>query len=258
MNLEKRTHYCGEARASDIGKELLVKGWIHFRRDHGGLIFIDLRDRSGLLQIVFDPDVLDKGEFDQAHGLRDEYVLAVHGKLRERPEGTVNPNMPTGEVEMLIDRFEILNTSKPTPFKLDEFQAVSEELRLRYRYLDLRRPKVQQNMLTRAKLMKVTRKYLDDCGFVEIDTPILTKSTPEGARDFLVPSRMEPGAFYALPQSPQLLKQTLMVSGYDRYYQIARCFRDEDFARTASRSLRRSISRCRLSRPTICMRLSRV
>ncbi|MBN1515124.1 aspartate--tRNA ligase [Candidatus Sumerlaeota bacterium] len=230
LTYQRRTHYCNEPRAEHIGQELLVKGWVHFRRDHGGLIFIDLRDRTGLLQIVFDPEAMEPEQFAKAHDVRAEYVLAVCGTLRERPAGMLNSKMDTGDVELLITRFEILNQSKPTPFKLDDHHGkVGEDIRLKYRYLDLRRPEIQKNIIMRSQLMKVSRDYLHAQGFLDIDTPILTKSTPEGARDFLVPSRMEEGAFYALPQSPQLFKQSLMIAGYDKYYQIARCFRDEDF-----------------------------
>jgi len=229
LRFASRTCYCGEVRASHIGQRVVLKGWIHSRRDHGGLIFIDLRDREGLCQVVLDPQAMDKAHFDQAHRLRDEWVLAIEGVVRERPEGTVNPNLPTGEVEVAADRFEVLNIAEPTPFKINEHTALNENVRLRYRYLDLRRPEMQRIIRGRAKLLGVVRRYFDSLGFLEIETPILTKSTPEGARDFLVPSRLNPGTFYALPQSPQLFKQILMVAGYDKYYQIARCFRDEDF-----------------------------
>lgn len=224
-----RTCYCGEVRPSHIGQRIVLKGWIHRRRDHGGLIFIDLRDREGLCQVVLNPEEMDKEKFDQAHRLRDEWVLAIEGVVRERPEGTVNPNLPTGEVEVASDRFEILNVSDPPAFRLDEYQSISENVRLRHRYLDLRRPEMQKIIRGRHQLLGIVRRYFDAQGFVEVETPILTKSTPEGARDFLVPSRMNPNKFYALPQSPQIFKQILMVAGYDKYYQIARCFRDEDF-----------------------------
>jgi len=223
-----RTCYCGEVRQSHIGRRLILKGWIHRRRDHGGLIFIDLRDREGLCQIVLNPQEMDADHFEQAHRLRDEWVLAIEGVVRERPEGTINPNLPTGAIEVAADRFEILNTCEPLPFQLDEHEQVSENVRLRYRFLDLRRPEMQRIIRGRAKFVGAVRRYFDSIGFIEIETPVLTKSTPEGARDFLVPSRLNPGAFYALPQSPQLFKQILMVSGYDKYYQIAKCFRDED------------------------------
>lgn len=225
----KRTYYCGEIRASHIGEEVVMKGWVHTRRDHGNIIFIDLRDRTGLCQVELDPQHMSDKFFERAHGIRNEYVLAVKGKITERPEGTVNPKLVTGQVELKATEFEILGTSRPLPFRLDEYASVGEEVRLRYRYLDLRRPEMQNIIMNRAKVYRIVRDYLDDNGFIEIDTPILTKSTPEGARDFLVPSRLSPGMFYALPQSPQLFKQILMVAGYDRYFQIARCFRDEDF-----------------------------
>ncbi|GAB4324397.1 MAG: aspartate--tRNA ligase [Candidatus Sumerlaeia bacterium] len=223
-----RSIYCGQAREEHIGQTLIVKGWLGSGRDHGGLIFGDLRDREGVLQIVFDPDQLPPDKFAEAHRLKDEWVLAVQGTLRRRPEGTVNDRIPTGAVELLVSDFIVLNRSDLPPFSIDEYANAGEEVRLRYRYLDLRRPRMQRIMRTRSLITRTVRAYLDSVGFLEIETPILTKSTPEGARDFLVPSRLVPGAFYALPQSPQLFKQILMVAGYDKYYQIARCFRDED------------------------------
>ena len=223
-----RSCYCGEPRIGDIGKELVLKGWVHHRRDHGGLIFIDLRDRSGICQAVLDPSTMDARGFDEAHSLRSEYVLAVRGKVTPRLEGAVNPNIATGEIELKITEFEVLNASRPVPFKLDEYAQLSEDVRLRYRYLDLRRPEMQRNIILRAKAMAAVREHLDGEGFLEIETPILNKSTPEGARDFLVPSRLTPGRFYALPQSPQIFKQILMIAGYDKYYQLPKCFRDED------------------------------
>lgn len=225
----RRTCYCGELKESDVGKTVILKGWAARRRDHGGVIFIDLRDRSGFVQVVFKPDVLPKEEFDIAHDLKVEYVIAVKGEVIFRTPETINPNIPTGKIEVVISHFELLNTSNPVPFKLDEYTQISEETRLKYRYLDLRRPEMQKNMMLRSKLYGIVRNYLSNKGFVEFETPILTKSTPEGARDFLVPSRLSHGCFYALPQSPQLFKQLLMVAGYDKYFQIARCFRDEDF-----------------------------
>lgn len=224
----RRTCYCGELRASDIGKEVVLKGWVHRRRDHGGLIFVDLRDREGICQVVFSPELLSAEEFQRAHKIRNEYVLAVKGKVTHRPPETENPNLKTGEVEVRVTKYEILNTSMPLPFQLDEYSPVSEDVRLRYRYLDLRRAEMQRNIMFRSRLYKVVRDYFYEKGFVEVETPILTKSTPEGARDFLVPSRLNPGTFYALPQSPQLFKQILMIAGFDKYFQIARCFRDED------------------------------
>ena len=228
LNEAPRTCYCGDPRAKDVGKTLVLKGWVHHRRDHGGLIFIDLRDRTGLCQVVLDPSRMNPDTFKQAHAIRSEYVLAARGKLTPRIEGCVNPNLPTGEVELEVEEFEILNSSRPVPFPLDEYGHVNEDIRLKYRYLDLRRPEMQRNMTQRARVMRAVREYLDNTGFLEIETPILNKSTPEGARDFLVPSRLMPGQFYALPQSPQIFKQILMVAGYDKYYQLAKCFRDED------------------------------
>ena len=223
----KRTSYCGMLTAEDIGKEVVLMGWAMRRRDHGGLIFVDLRDREGLAQIVFDPEIKAEAH-RKAESVRNEFVLAVKGKVAPRPEGTVNPSLKTGEVEIIVSECKILNRSKALPFTLDEHVDVAENIRLKYRYLDLRRPALQKNLLLRSKVTEITREYLSKSGFVEIETPYLSKSTPEGARDFLVPSRISPGQFYALPQSPQLFKQILMVSGFDRYYQIVRCFRDED------------------------------
>jgi len=223
----KRTSYCGMLTAEDIGKEVVLMGWAMRRRDHGGLIFVDLRDREGLAQIVFDPEIKEEAH-RKAEGIRNEFVLAVKGKVAPRPEGTVNSSLKTGEVEIIVSECKILNRSKALPFTLDEHVDVAENIRLKYRYLDLRRPSLQRNLLLRSKVTEITREYLSKTGFVEVETPYLSKSSPEGARDFLVPSRMTPGYFYALPQSPQLYKQILMVSGFDRYYQIVRCFRDED------------------------------
>ncbi|WP_133512529.1 aspartate--tRNA ligase [Candidatus Thiosymbion oneisti] len=222
-----RNHYCGDLNRRHIGEEIRLCGWVHRRRDHGGVIFVDLRDREGLVQVVFDPDRPEM--FRLAEQLRSEYVLHVHGRVRPRPEGTENREMATGEVEVLALALEVLNASDTPPIQLDEYaQDVSEELRLRYRYLDLRRPEMQGRLRTRARVTGTLRRFLDGHGFLDLETPILTKSTPEGARDYLVPSRTHPGRFFALPQSPQLFKQLLMMSGLDRYYQIARCFRDED------------------------------
>lgn len=219
-----RSHYCGHVNESLIGQEVTVAGWVHRRRDHGGVIFVDLRDREGLLQVVFDPDL--EAIFADAERIRGEYVLAITGTVRERPEGTINPNMPTGQVEVLARELTVLNASKTPPFHHDE--NASEEMRLRYRYLDLRREQMQRNLRLRHEVARTIRGCLDAQGFVEMETPILTKTTPEGARDYLVPSRTHPGQFFALPQSPQLMKQLLMMSGFDRYYQIVKCFRDED------------------------------
>ncbi|MDR2645144.1 MAG: aspartate--tRNA ligase [Endomicrobium sp.] len=224
----KRSSYCGDVREDSIGKDkdIVVCGWVHSRRDHGGVIFIDLRDREGLLQIVFQPE--NKEIFKIAEGLRSEYVVSVKGLVRKRPEGTLNPNMPTGSIELVVSKIEILNTCPGLPFEISDYTETSEELRLKYRYLDLRRPNFQKNFIMRHKVANEIRNFLNDKSFLEIETPFLTKSTPEGARDFLVPSRLHHGSFFALPQSPQLFKQILMVSGFDKYYQIARCFRDED------------------------------
>ncbi len=219
-----RSDYCGQVDQALIGSEVSVCGWVHRRRDHGGVIFIDLRDREGLLQIVFDPDRAEI--FAQAERIRSEYVLAVKGLVRDRPEGTVNPNMPTGQVEVLAHELEILNRSETPPFHHDEHAG--EELRLKYRYLDLRRKDMMSNLLLRHKVTKAMRDFLDREGFIDVETPMLTRATPEGARDYIVPSRTHPGTFFALPQSPQIFKQLLMMSGLDRYYQIVRCFRDED------------------------------
>src|SRR5450631_3111287 len=223
----KRTHYCGDLRAADIGSEVILMGWALRRRDHGGLIFIDLRDREGIAQIVFDPEV-NASAHGAAESVRSEFVLAIRGKVIPRPEGTVNPTMKTGEVEIQVLESKLLNRSKPLPFMLDEHSEINENIRLKYRYLDLRRPQLQHNLILRSKVSQVTRTYLTENGFIELETPFLTKSTPEGARDFLVPSRINQGSFYALPQSPQIFKQILMISGFDRYFQVVRCFRDED------------------------------
>ncbi len=223
----KRSCYCGDLRATDEGREVTVMGWVHTRRDHGGLIFVDLRDRSGLLQVVFNPEI-DRNAFELAQDLRSEYVVAVRGRVEHRPPETVNPNLATGEIEVTAATAKLLSRARPTPFPIDGGNAINESTRLKYRYLDLRRPAMQENVIFRHRLAKTVRDYLDGQGFIEVETPILTRSTPEGARDYLVPSRVNPGHFYALPQSPQLFKQLLMVSGIDRYFQIVRCFRDED------------------------------
>ncbi len=227
VNGLNRTHYCGNVRSSDIDKEVTLFGWVQNWRDHGGVIFIDLKDREGLVQIVFDPSV-DEDNHKMASKLRSQYCIGVKGIVRHRPEGTVNPNLKTGEVEVVVKKLIVFSESEILPFQVEEYVNVNEEVRLKYRYLDLRKPKMQRNLMVRYKAAFATRKYLDSQGFIDIETPILTKSTPEGARDFLVPSRLSYGKFYALPQSPQLFKQLLMVSGFDRYYQITKCFRDED------------------------------
>jgi len=221
-----RSHYCGHVSEDHIDEELNLCGWVHRRRDHGGVIFIDLRDREGLVQVVVDPDT--PGAFATAEQVRSEYVLRVTGRVRARPEGTVNPDLPTGRVEVLCQALELLNPARTPPFPLDEDKEVSEDVRLNYRYVDLRRPEMVQRIRMRSEITRQLRYFLDERGFLDIETPILTRATPEGARDYLVPSRTHPGAFFALPQSPQLFKQLLMVSGLDRYYQIVRCFRDED------------------------------
>ncbi len=221
-----RSHYCGQLRQSDIDSEVQLNGWVHRRRDHGGVIFLDVRDHHGIIQVVFDPDT--EQAFALADQVRNEYVLQIKGRVRARDAAAVNPKMPTGEVEVLGLELEILNASETPPFQLDEYSDAGEDVRLRYRYLDLRRPEMQAKLRMRSNATHFIRRYLEDREFVDLETPILTKATPEGARDYLVPSRTHPGEFFALPQSPQLFKQLLMMSGFDRYYQIARCFRDED------------------------------
>ena len=220
-----RSHYCGQLSAGMIGEQVALCGWVHRRRDHGGVIFIDLRDRDGLAQVVYDPDRAES--FALAETLRNEFVIRITGRVRRRPEGTVNPNLPTGEVEVLGHTLEILNKAKTPPFQLDD-ENVQDDIRLRYRYVDLRREVMQDNIKLRSRVARAIRDFLDGHGFLDIETPVLTRATPEGARDYLVPSRTQQGAFFALPQSPQLFKQLLMMSGMDRYYQIVRCFRDED------------------------------
>jgi aspartyl-tRNA synthetase len=220
-----RSHYCGQVTETLLDQDVTLCGWAHRRRDHGGVIFIDLRDRAGLVQVVIDPDTPDP--FATAERVRNEYVLRVLGRVRRRPEGTLNPNLATGAVEVLVRELDILNRAEPLPFQLDD-DDTSEEVRLRYRYLDLRRPVMQERLRLRTRVISELRRFLDQHGFMDIETPMLTKATPEGARDYLVPSRTHPGSFFALPQSPQLFKQLLMMAGMDRYYQVARCFRDED------------------------------
>ncbi|MBI9081220.1 MAG: aspartate--tRNA ligase [Pseudodesulfovibrio sp.] len=223
----RRTHHNNELTAANMDETVCLMGWVQFRRDHGGLIFLDLRDREGLTQVVFNPE--DNAEVhERAHAIRPEYVIAIKGRVRPRPEGMANKNMVTGEVEIEVDEYKLLNTSDTPPFPIEDRVEVGENLRLKYRFLDLRRPSLAKNFIIRNKAAQSVRRYLDSLGFLEVETPVLTKSTPEGARDFLVPSRVNPGEFYALPQSPQLFKQMLMVSGMDRYFQIVKCFRDED------------------------------
>jgi aspartyl-tRNA synthetase len=221
-----RTHYCGDLSTEHIGQTVTLCGWVDRRRDHGGVIFLDMRDRGGIVQVVFDPDTEE--HFERADRVRSEYVLRVTGRVRARGEGTVNPAMKTGEIEVLGKELELLNSAETPPFQLDEYTAVGEEVRLKYRYMDLRRHEMQERFLKRSQITLAVRHFLDQEGFLDMETPVLTRATPEGARDYLVPSRTHPGQFFALPQSPQLFKQLLMVSGFDRYYQIARCFRDED------------------------------
>ena len=241
-----KTISCGDVRTDHVGTTVTLAGWVHRRRDHGSLIFIDLRDREGLVQIVFNPELAA-----DAHGgavqLRNEWVIQVSGQVMQRPEGTENPNLATGELEIAVDQITIRNESKTPPFNVNDESEVDEIIRLKYRYLDLRRAGMRDNLIARHKVVKFIRDFLDDQRFLEIETPILTKSTPEGARDFLVPSRVHPGQFYALPQSPQQLKQLLMVAGVEKYFQIARCFRDEDLR--ADRQLEHTQLDQRLNKP---------
>src|SRR3990172_12550880 len=220
-----RSEYCGRVSRKHLDQTVTLCGWAHRRRDHGGVIFIDLRDREGLVQVVCDPDRAQT--FSNAERVRNEYCLKVVGKVRRRPQGTVNPNLGSGEIEVLAHDLEILNASAPMPFQLDD-ENLSENVRLTHRVIDLRREGMQKNLRLRYRVSMAVRKYLDEHGFIDIETPMLTRSTPEGARDYLVPSRVHPGEFFALPQSPQLFKQLLMIAGFDRYYQIVNCFRDED------------------------------
>ncbi len=227
MIFNKRTHTCGELRENDIGRQVVLNGWVDTRRDLGGLIFIDLRDRYGITQVVFEPSFSEDAH-NSAKELRSEFVISVEGTVRKRPLETDNPLLPTGHIDVMANKLVILNHAKTSPFPIKDKIDTSEDIRLKYRYLDLRRPSVQKNFLLRHKMYQLTRKYFDENNFVEIETPVLMKSTPEGARDYLVPSRIHKGKFYALPQSPQTYKQLLMVSGFDRYFQIVKCFRDED------------------------------
>ena len=223
----RRTHHCWELGADDVDKEVILMGWVHRRRDHGGVIFVDLRDREGLTQVVFNP-LVDKKIHAKAHAIRNEYVLAVRGKVENRPADMINPKLKTGAIEVTATELKILNSAQTPPFLIEDDIDASETIRLKYRHLDLRRSEMQKNLILRHKVTAAVRKYLDRQGFLDLETPVLTRSTPEGARDYLVPSRVNPGEFYALPQSPQIFKQLFMISGFDRYYQIVRCFRDED------------------------------
>ena len=227
MKFKRRTHTCGDLRESNIGQSVVLNGWVAVRRDLGGVIFIEMRDRHGITQVVFEPSY-NSNEHEQGKKLRSEYVISIEGKVRKRPEGTENPALPTGQIDIMVDKLIILNQSETPPFPIEDKIDVHEDLRLKYRFLDLRRNEMQKNLLLRHKMYQITRKYFDENGFVEVETPVLMKSTPEGARDFLVPSRMHKGKFYALPQSPQTYKQILMIAGLDRYFQIVKCFRDED------------------------------
>lgn len=223
----RRTHSCGQLRSKDVGKDVTLMGWVQRRRDHGGVIFIDLRDREGLTQIVLNPEY-SKDVHELGESIRNEYVIAVIGKVQNRPEGTVNEGLPTGAIEVYVSNLKILNNAETPPFVIEDYSNANEDIRLKYRYLDLRRPVLQRNIMLRHNLIKLIREFLYEKGFLDIETPFLTKSTPEGARDYLVPSRVNPGRFYALPQSPQMFKQLLMISGFDKYFQIVKCFRDED------------------------------
>ena len=222
-----RTHYCGQVHAAHLGHTVTLCGWAHRRRDHGGVIFVDLRDREGVTQAVFHEDV-DPTVHRRAEEVRPEYVIAVEGRVALRGEAAVNPNLATGEIEVVASRIWILNESRTPPFPMEDQVDVAEDVRLKYRYVDLRRPRMQRNIALRSKISFAARQFLHSLGFLEIETPFMTRSTPEGARDYLVPSRVQPGTFYALPQSPQIFKQLLMIAGYEKYFQIVRCFRDED------------------------------
>ena len=236
-----RSHYCGELNESHVDQDVLLYGWVHRRRDHGGVIFLDVRDREGIAQVVYDPDTVES--FAIAEGVRNEFVIKVQGRVRLRPEGTINLEMPTGKIEVLGKQLEVLNAADTPPIQLDEHVEVNEDLRLTYRYLDLRRPEMAERLRFRSKVANTVRNFMDSNGFLDIETPLLTKATPEGARDYLVPSRTHPNRFFALPQSPQLFKQILMASGMDRYYQIAKCFRDEDLRADRQRLIVRNAAR---------------
>lgn len=223
----KRTHTCGELNKKNVNEQVILMGWVNTRRDHGGLIFVDLRDREGKTQVVFDPKISEEAHLT-AHKIRNEYVIAINGEVSNRGEDAINPNLKTGEIEIRVKNIKILNTSEPPPFSIDEYSDIGDDLRLKYRYLDLRKTEMKNNLIVRHRVGHLIRNFLNTRGFLDIETPFLTKSTPEGARDYIVPSRVNPGKFYALPQSPQLFKQLLMISGFDKYYQIVRCFRDED------------------------------
>jgi len=251
---------CGDVRAQHVGQTVVLQGWVHTLRDHGGLIFVDLRDRAGLVQVVVNPNTAPDA-FAVASGLHDEYVVEVHGRVQPRPAGSENPRIPSGEIEVHADQVVVLNACLPLPFPVAEEAQVDERLRLQYRYIDLRRPRMAGNLLLRHRVVKFIRDFLDTRGFLEIDTPILANPTPEGARDYLVPSRLHSGSFYALPQSPQQFKQLCMVAGVDRYFQIARCFRDEDlranrqpeFTQWSRKTSSRCARRCSLRSPNRCL-----
>lgn len=223
----KRTHFCADLRETDIDRTVVLMGWVQHRRDHGGVIFVDLRDREGITQVVFNP-VISKTVHEKAQAIRNEFVIGIQGKVAARPMDMLNPNMATGAIEILVEELKIFSKARTPVFQIEDRVEASENIRLQYRYLDLRRPQLKRNIMARHKATMAIRSYLDQNKFIDIETPFLTKSTPEGARDYLVPSRVNPGQFYALPQSPQLFKQLLMISGFDRYYQIVKCFRDED------------------------------
>ncbi|MGD8251382.1 MAG: aspartate--tRNA ligase, partial [Desulfobacterales bacterium] len=223
----RRTHHCCQLTTEDVGREVVLMGWVQRRRDHGGVIFVDLRDREGITQVVFNPEV-NAAVHEKAQAIRNEFVLGVRGTVDPRPEGMVNPKLKTGGIEVMVSELKILNPAKTPPFLIEDGVDASETIRLKYRHLDLRRPEIQKSLIVRHRTATAVRRYLNDAGFLDVETPVLTRSTPEGARDYLVPSRVTPGTFYALPQSPQLFKQLLMIAGFDRYYQIVKCFRDED------------------------------